>query len=252
VIELKKRLPHDGFTVIIQKPFVVIGDESPDMVRLRSENTVKWAVEHLKASFFDKEPKEILDIWLFKDKASYEKHSAALFGSPPHTPYGYYSAQHKALVMNIATGGGTLVHEIVHPFVAADFPACPAWLNEGLGSLFEQCGTVDGRIQGFTNWRLAGLQQAIRDNRLPTFKTLCSTTTAQFYDDPGGTNYAQARYLCYYLQQRDLLRKFYRQFRADAATDPTGYNTLVALLATDDMTRFQSDWQAYVLKLRFP
>ena len=35
--------------------------------------------------------------------------------------------------MNISTGGGTLVHEIVHPFIEANFPACPPWLNEGLG-----------------------------------------------------------------------------------------------------------------------
>ncbi len=252
VMQLKTRLPDESFTVSIQKPFVVIGDESPEVVRARSENTVKWAIDNLKASFFDKEPAEILDIWLFRDKTSYEKHATALFDAPPHTPYGYYSARHKALVMNIATGGGTLVHEIVHPFVAADFPACPSWLNEGLGSLFEQCGLVEGRIAGLTNWRLAGLQEAIRAGRLPTFKNLCSTTTAEFYDDPGGTNYAQSRYLCYYLQEHGLLVKFYREFRACAADDPTGYKTLVAVLGTDDMARFQADWEAYVLKLRFP
>ncbi len=252
IAQLRKRLPPGTFTIILEKPFVVIGDESPARVRQRAEQTVKWAVTHLKASFFDKEPDKILDIWLFQDKASYEKNVTALFGSRPTTPYGYYSAQHKALVMNISTGGGTLVHEIVHPFVAADFPACPSWLNEGLGSLFEQCGTVNGRIQGFTNWRLAGLQKAIRAKRLPSFKSLVSTTTAEFYDDPSGTNYAQARYLCYYLQQHHLLRKFYHQFRAHAADDPTGYTTLVALLAIDDMAKFQADWEAYVLKLHFP
>ena len=31
-----------------------------------------------------------------------------------------------------------LVHEMVHPFMDADFPACPAWFNEGLASLYEQ------------------------------------------------------------------------------------------------------------------
>jgi len=252
VMRLKKRLPHDGFTVIIQRPFVVIGDEKPEKVRERTTHTVKWAVDSLKASFFNKEPDTILDIWLFRDKTSYEKHATALFGSRPTTPFGYFTPQHKALVMNISTGGGTLVHEIVHPFVAADFPACPSWLNEGLGSLFEQCGPVDGRIEGFTNWRLAGLQQAIRDSRLPTFIALCSTTTDEFYDDPGGTNYGQARYLCYYLQEHDLLRNYYRQFRANAATDPTGYHTLISVLGTDDMAKFQADWEAWVLTLRFP
>ena len=28
---------------------------------------------------------------------------------------------------------------MVHPFVEANFPDCPAWFNEGLGSLYEQC-----------------------------------------------------------------------------------------------------------------
>ena len=73
---LKKKVPARGFTVIIQKPFVVIGDESPAVVKTRAERTVKWAVERLKKSYFKKDPDEILDVWLFKDKASYEKHAA--------------------------------------------------------------------------------------------------------------------------------------------------------------------------------
>ena len=83
--------------------------------------------------------------------------------------------------MNIATGGGTLVHEIVHPFVAANFPQCPSWFNEGLASLYEQSGEEAGHIHGYTNWRLAGLQKAIRGKRLGTFRRLCDTTTSQFY-----------------------------------------------------------------------
>jgi len=154
--------------------------------------------------------------------------------------------------MNIATGGGTLVHEIVHPFMAANFPACPAWFNEGLGSLYEQCGERDGRIRGRTNWRLAGLQKAIRKKQVPPFKTLCSTTDGQFYSQDKGTNYAQARYLCYYLQEHGLLRKFYHCFRADSEKDPTGYNTLKRVLGREDMGAFKKEWEAYVLKLRFP
>src|SRR6185503_10377156 len=146
VEQLKKKLPSADFTVIIQRPFVVIGDESPETVKEHSERTVKWAVDRLKQDYFTKDPNDILDIWLFKDAASYERHAQMLFGEKPSTPYGYYSSRHKALVMNISTGGGTLVHEIVHPFIEANFPACPPWLNEGLGSLYEQSGEVDGHI----------------------------------------------------------------------------------------------------------
>src|SRR5688572_2015553 len=112
--KLQARLPK-GFTWAWQPPFVVIGDEAPALVRRRATNTVKWAVDMLKRDYFTRDPPAIIDIWLFKDKASYEKWTRELFQDTPTTPFGYYSPRHEALIMNMSTGGGTLVHEIVHP-----------------------------------------------------------------------------------------------------------------------------------------
>ncbi|HEX3997376.1 MAG TPA: C39 family peptidase [Pirellulales bacterium] len=250
ILRLKRSLPTDGrFTVVIQSPFVVIGDESPETVKSRSEHTVKWAVDHIKQSYFSRDPQRILDIWLFKDKASYKKNVKEIFDEEPTTPYGYFSAADNALIMNIATGGGTLVHEIVHPYMAANFPKCPTWFNEGLASLYEHAGEEDGRIHGYPNWRLPGLQQAIRAKAVPSFEKLCGTTTEQFYGEDRGTNYSQARYLCYYLQEKGLLEKYYREFHAHAAADPTGYKTLQKVLGETDMPAFQKRWEAYVMKL---
>jgi hypothetical protein len=249
VEQLKKKLPSADFAVVIQPPFVVIGDESPAAVKAHSEQTVKWTVDKLKQDFFTKDPPEILDIWLFKDADSYERNALTLFGEKPGTPYGYYSSAHKALIMNISTGGGTLVHEIVHPFVEANFPECPPWFNEGLGSLYEQSGEVDGHIHGYTNWRLPGLQKAIRAGKVPAFKSLTAFDTQAFYNEDKGTNYSQARYLCYYLQQRGLLVKFYREFHAHQKQDPTGYKSLQKILGTVDMRAFKQKWEKYVLGL---
>lgn len=248
--QLKEKLPSDEFHIVIQRPFVVVGDESPKTVQQRSVRTIKWAVDRIKADYFRKDPEHIIDIWLFKDKASYDKHTKAVFNDRPTTPFGYYSSRHRALIMNIATGGGTLVHEIVHPFMAANFERCPSWFNEGLASLYEQCGEKDGHIHGYTNWRLNGLQQAIQNKKVPTFKALCGTTTNQFYNEDKGTNYSQARYLCYYLQERGLLVKYYHQFVRSAKDDPTGYKTLAAVLGERDMTAFQQKWEAFVMKLK--
>ena len=143
------------------------------------------------------------------------------------------------------------MHEIVHPFVAANFPNCPAWFNEGLGSLYEQSGEENGEIHGYTNWRLPRLQEAIRKGKLTSFETLCHTTDTGFYGDDRGTNYAQARYLCYYLQQKGLLKTYYHRFLADRTDDPSGYKTLKAVLQRDDMDAFQKQWESYVLKLEF-
>ncbi len=252
IARLKEMLPGPGYVILVEHPFVVIGDESPELVRRHCQRTIRWAVDRLKAAYFPKDPLEILDIWLFKDAESYQKHCREIFKRAPTTPYGFFSHEDRALVMNIATGGGTLVHEIVHPFMAANFPGCPDWLNEGLGSLYEQCEDRDGRIMGLTNWRLAGLQAAIRKGQLPSFQTLCTMSDQAFYRDDRGTNYAQARYLCYYLQEQGLLQKFYRRFVADRAQDPGGYRTLQAVLGRTDMEAFQKEWEAFVLKLTFP
>ncbi len=251
VARLKKTVP-EGFTIVIQEPFVVIGDEGPARVRARAERTVKWAVDRLKRMYFEKDPDRIIDIWLFKDRRSYEKHTWEIFKVKPDTPFGFSSPRHNALIMNIATGGGTLVHEIVHPFVAANFPRCPAWFNEGLGSLYEGCRGRGGEIVGVINWRLPALQEAIKRNRVPSFKVFTSTTAYRFYREDRGTNYGQARYLCYYLQERGLLKKFYRKFRAGVQGDPTGYETLKEVLGESDMDVFKKKWQIYILQLRHP
>ena len=248
---LQAKVP-EGFTVVVEPPFVVIGDEAPAMVRRRARETVRWAVQRLKALYFEKDPDRILDIWLFKDKASYERHTREIFGDDPTTPFGYFSHAHGALIMNIRTGGGTLVHEIVHPFVAANFPECPAWFNEGLGTLYEQSSERDGRIVGLTNWRLKGLQETIRAGKTPSFKALTATSDYRFYNEDKGTHYAQARYLCYWLQEKGLLVTFYREFRAGAKEDPTGYETLKRVLGEEDMDAFKKRWEAWVLGLRFP
>jgi hypothetical protein len=252
IMSLKKKLDGRKFSMVLEQPFVVIGDEDVETVRLRSDQTVKWAVKKLKADYFKKDPEEIIDIFLFKNKSSYEKNTAELFNEKPTTPYGFYSEENHALIMNIATGGGTLVHEIVHPYMRANFPDCPAWLNEGMGSLYEQSGDRGGHIIGLTNWRLAGLQEEIAKKGLPSFPELLGTTSREFYSSNRGNNYAQARYLCYYLQEKGLLVKFFHAFFANHAQDPSGLKTLKTILGEEDMDAFKKKWEQYVLKLTFP
>ena len=248
---LKQKVPS-GFTIVIQAPFIVIGDEAPAVVKQRSENTVAWAVSLLKKDYFARDPENIIDIWLFKDDQSYYGNAKLLFHDQPTTPFGYYSDANNALIMNIQTGGGTLVHEMVHPFMHTNFPECPSWFNEGLASLYEQSREKDGHIAGMTNWRLAGLQQAIKQKHLPLFQELTSMDSDAFYQKDRGTNYAQSRYLCYYLQENGLLVKYYHQFAKNRNSDPTGYVTLQQILHTNDMKSFQQTWEQFVLKLRFP
>jgi hypothetical protein len=244
-LKAKAEIPS-GFATRVVGPFFVIGDESPARVEHYAE-TVEWTVGHLKRDFRMHEPPNVIDIWLLGSADSYVDNAVRLFGKRPSTPYGFFLPEHQALFMNIATGGGTLVHEIVHPFIAASFPAVPAWFNEGLASLYEAVKEKHGQLWGMPNWRLAGLKRAINASKLPSFAAMTADSDERFY--ASSTGYAQARYLCMYLQEKGLLHRYYDRFSAGIAADPTGYKTLVSVLGDPDMALFDKDWQAWALAL---
>ncbi len=232
----------------IEPPFVVWGDGGgkPDT------RTVRWTVKQLEAQYFSERPKGTYDIFLFDGAESYTRHAKAMFGEEPGTPYGYASSVHKALVMNIATGGGNLVHEIVHPYVAANFDDAPKWLNEGLASLYEQSSERDGRIVGLPNWRLEGLQRALARGPIMPFAKRVQTSDAQFRDENEGLHYAQARYLMQYLQEEGLLQDFVQRALKQQHEDPTASRALRQTLGETRWRTLDATWRKWVMGLRFP
>lgn len=234
------------FTVKVIGPWVVAGDEASAQVDQRAARTVAWAHRRLRERFFEKDPTEPVPVWIFRDADSYDRHVEAWLGRTPHTPYGF--ADPSGLYMNIDTGGGTLVHEMVHPLMWANFPKAPPWYNEGLASLFEAAMERDGVIAGMLNWRLPTLEAAIERGRLLPFDALLGMDAAVFYDQRiSGTNYAQARYLLYHLQEEGKLLAFHRAFRANVAWDPSGEATLKAVLGERDLRAFQRRWERAAL-----
>jgi len=241
----------DHFRVIVEPPFIVIGDEKAARVKRRAARTVRWSVDLLKKAYFASDPDDVLEIWLFRNKRSYDANTRVIFDDDPGTPYGYYSSTHGALIMNIATGGGTLVHELVHPYMDTNVPDPPPWLNEGLGSLYEASSQRDGHIVGLLNWRLPGLQVAIRAGNVPTFRKLMAMNDNQFYGGSSGVSYAQARYLLYYMQEHGVLHAFWDGYLANRDTDPTGYKTMLDVLGVKNASKFQKKWNRYTLRLRY-
>jgi hypothetical protein len=248
--EVRRRL-GPNFRVSLQGPFVVAGD-SPNDVLQEQVKMLRWAVGLLKKDFFANEPAEPIDVFLFRDRESYERHARELYDEEPQSPYGYYMHERRALIMNISTGAGTLVHEIVHAFMVVNFPACPPWFNEGLASLFERPSELDGQIQGFPNWRQPILQAAIREHRTIPLSALFGLDGPGFYGDGSSVHYGMARYLLYWTQLKGLLPTFYREFLAHREEDPTGRATLLRVLREEDMAAFQARWEKWVLALAPP
>lgn len=248
--EERRERQHDvgaGYEVFVVRPFVVVAQGSG--VRAEAAETIGWARDRLVADFFDKEPGKPLTIFVFGDELSYRSGTSALLDIVPDTPYGFFRPCSRALVVNAALGWGTLVHEMVHAYVAADFPSAPTWLNEGLGSLFEMPIDVDGHIRGATNWRLAELQEAIRRRRALSFDAMADGSRSAFGGKDGSLYYATARYLLYWLQERGQLRDFYRAFRQ--RPDGNGLAVLRSLTGTADLGVLQRAWENDVLGLTY-
>ena len=245
--ELKKKLKGQGYTVLVEAPFVVIGDSPVATVKKITTGFLRSKVTLLEKDFFTKRPDRVLEVWLFGNEKSFRKGAKKFFNDDPETPYGYYSPDANALIMN-ASGLGTLSHELVHPYMEANFPDVPSWFNEGLASLYEQPSSRNGHIVGLPNWRLPNLKREIKAKTLPKIATMLGTTRDQFYE-ANYDAYAFARYIVYYLQEQGKLQEFYKKFLEDKK-DLTGITALEAIIG-ESLDTFEPKWRKWVLAIPY-
>ena len=48
---------------------------------------------------------------------------------------------------------------MIHALIEADFRQAPAWLNEGLASLYERTRWSPSRLEALPNWRMDGMRE---------------------------------------------------------------------------------------------
>jgi hypothetical protein len=236
--------------VIVRAPFVIGGDlEEADLTR-HYDRTIGPAARAMAHSYFKTPLDKPITVLLFSGEQSYNRYALQLFGDEGISVYGYYKPHLRTLVMNIGTGGGTLVHELTHALIDFDFPRVPAWFNEGLASLHEQCQIKPDEtgIIGLVNWRLDGLQKALASGRLRTLASLICDD--DFRGPQQTTNYAQARYFCLYLQERGLLEDYYRRFRDNQRDDPLGARTVLEVFPDQTWDDLDADFRRWAAGLR--
>lgn len=239
------------FSVEVVEDLFVVASNDRQASTARAIGTVKNVYHALYKDFMKRKPTEPLKVYLFKDKGTYEGYNRKAYGRDPTTPFGFYMSGERKMVMNISTGTGTLAHEMVHPLIATDFPGVPSWFNEGFASLFEQSTTLDdGSMKGLVNWRLPGLQKALKNGDEVSLKEVMETSTDEFYSD-SGIHYAIARYLCLYLQEKSLLTRFYKEFRDSHEDDPTGVKSLEKVTG-QPLDQLEKSWKPWVKTLKYP
>ncbi len=244
------KLGDEGFTTVVHPPFVTVGNMSREKVNAYASQSIKTPAEAMWNSYFKNKPAHPIIVYLFADADSYKTWAKKILDDDEVPYYGYYRSSNRTLVMNIGTGTGTLVHELTHALIAYDFPNVPTWLNEGLASLHEQCSVRKNGITGLVNWRLPALQNAIKNDKL---RSLCDLVTKRdFYGRLRGLNYAQARYFVMYMQQRRVLKNFYRHFRDSYDTENANDVEAIEHIFGSDIREIEKKFLKWVASLKYP
>jgi hypothetical protein len=139
---------------------------------------------------------------------------------------------------------GNLRHELVHPLLGDDFPAIPAWLNEGIAALY---GTAKPTSKGFVflvNYRLRDLQRALAHGDLPTLAVLAASTDADVRGERAAVFYAMSRYVLLYAERQGTLGELYAALR-DASGDVARQRAILAHYVDERASR------AWAAKLRY-
>lgn len=172
---------------------------------------------------------------------------------------GAYEHDKQRLVANDL--GPTLRHEFMHVLhwraMERTGQRHPIWIQEGIASLVEDLDPVPGRadtLRPAPSRRTNVVKRLAKANRLPTLEELAGLTHQVFSTRRPLAQYAQARTLFLYLDDRGLLDDWLRVYTADDthgfAADATG---LLALdhatgIAREDAQRAYKVWVATELE----
>lgn len=236
--------------ILVRAPYVLVGDYESKTLEALYRKTILPIQHALSISYFDTEPNQPITLVVLSSQDRYQQVAHDLDQRKTKSYYGYFQSDEMRIVLNLATGSGTLGHELTHALAQVDFPDMPEWFDEGLASLHEQSEFSEegDQLLGTNNWRAQLLLSAMDHQHLPGLKTLVQQT--RISKEGESLTYAHARYFCLYLQQRKLLVPFYRKLRTNQQSDQTGMRTLQQILNVKDLSEVDADFQTWLSDFR--
>jgi hypothetical protein len=228
---------------------------------------------------FAKHADRALTVILFASRQPFIDFARTQYQTDAGNMLGFFRRTPREIVISGHDGLGTLLHEIVHSF--PETRDLPLWMDEGLGSLFEQpLFDADGTMHGASNARNLLLRDALRRGSKgeppPGISRLFGMTAHQFKGGSpraadGGTDeaakgaaeamsYATARAFCQWLdaKPRQKLWQFVHAWRdereragkeagdAASARDVDGRAAFAAVMAGPPEA-FDEEWRAWVM-----
>ncbi len=242
--ELESRLfPVDQKMKAVQKVRSIVGDQyridtarryvfvSSKKFPLASVSEAADRLEKAFQFFIDfyelRPPDKLLTVYILGDQKTLRQTAELVHGIElPLANIGYSNLSDLSLLgLGDSKHLGTLYHELFHLLIRTDVGDIPAFLDEGLASLYSVSSWDNGVLKGdYRPWRLEDLKKASysRDRflQVPALDRLINYSWEEF--DGSGTrnicqvaiNYALSNFLMIYLQEKGLLQKTVNAYKA--------------------------------------
>ncbi len=242
---LRQVLPQD-FQIIIRAPFLIAGDLPQKALLKIHADVIGPVARALRETYSQAAPQAPITIVICATEGQFRKLARDWDGHLEAGYHGYYQRDKRRILLDLEAGNGSLAHELTHALSHADCEELPEWFDEGLGALHEEAeyAAQGQRLIGLPNWRCKLTRQAAQADHLPSLAAL--TDPATFRSGDVGLNYAVARSLCLYLQDRQLLQKYYQELRTRWPSDPQGVSTLCRVLGVKSPTQVERQFAAWV------
>lgn len=244
--DLRNRLGRE-WAVIVHEPFVVCGDLSAEELDQYYHQTIFPTARALESCYFNEAPRHPITLLLCSSDERFRNCNLLLDDQERSQYSGLYLRKQRRVIVNLASGEGTIAHELTHALAHADFPSMPEWFDEGLASLHEECEFASDGMQliGIENWRVGTALEALHRGEL---RLLEDVTSKRFGSaERAAVDYAHVRSLCLYLQKRMLLKSFYYLCRANSKSDPTGLRSLCFVADATDPKSLDDAFRAWLI-----
>ena len=220
IVNDKYRLDTSGRYVFVSLKKYALDSVSNTASRL--ENAYNFFVKYYGL----RPPDKLLTVYILPDKKSLRETAELVHGIQlPDPNIGYSNLSDLSLLgLGDAKHLGTLYHELFHLIVRTDLGDIPAFLDEGLASLYSVSKWKSDLLIGDARpWRLDEIREArnARDRyfKIPTLDSLINYSWNQFDGQETknvcqvAVNYALSNFLMIYLQEKNRLQQMVDAFK---------------------------------------
>ncbi len=161
-----------------------------------------------------------VDVCLFETTAGYRRFLQDALGPENREgDLGIYWRYRRTVVANLSTPLGNLRHELAHALISDALGPLPAWLDEGLASLYNEAVWKDGAYRLGHTHRLAQLRDARGAGKLPDLAALAAAGEREVYGENFRAYYSLGRFIALYLDEKGKLAEFVYKMSGSRTAD---------------------------------